>query len=113
MSNPFHLRWLQGWSFQTVLMEGLVQIEAHGYGVRLRTPLLEGESPSLGADRLVLQEDRHRRSMYHAWRRGQLLQPPLPTPTKDVLFASGGPFAEGSPYLVEVIGEAPGLLLAA
>lgn len=51
--------------------------------------------------------------MYHAWRRGQLLQPPLPTPTKDVLFASGGLFAEGSPYLVEVIGETPGLLLAA
>lgn len=22
MSNPFHVRWLNGWSFQTVLMEG-------------------------------------------------------------------------------------------
>jgi hypothetical protein len=112
MSNPFQLRWLQGWSFQTVLMEGHVQIEALGYGIRLRTPLLAGESPGLGADRLVFQEDRHRRSLYHAWRRGQL-QFPLPAPTREVLFASGGLFAEGSPYLVEVIEEAPELLLAA
>ncbi|CAK6699210.1 copper-binding protein [Synechococcus sp. BA-124 BA4] len=112
MSNPFHLRWLQGWSFQTVLMEGHVQIEAHGFGIRLRTPLLPGESPSLGADRLVLQEDRHRRSLYHSWRSGQL-QPTLPAPTKDVLFSSGALFGAGSPYLVEVVEEAPVLALAA
>ena len=112
MSNPFHLRWLQGWSFQTVLMEGHVQIEAHGFGVRLRTPLLAGESPRSGADRLVLQEDRRRRSLYHSWRSSQL-QHPLPAPTKEVLFASGGLFAEGSPYLVDVIEEVSELVLAA
>jgi hypothetical protein len=112
MTNPFHLRWLQGWSFQTVLMEGHVQIEAYGFGIRLRTPLLAGESPRSGADRLVLQEDRHRRSLYHSWRRGQL-QLTLPAPTKELLFASGAVFAEGSPYLVDVIEEAPELVLAA
>ena len=112
MSNPFQLRWLQGWSFQTVLMEGHVQIEAHGYGIRLRTPLLAGESPRSGADRLVFQEDRHRRSLYHSWQLSQR-QPPLPAPTTDVLFASGGLFAVGSPHLVEVSEALPELVLAA
>lgn len=131
MTNPFHLRWLQGWTFQTVLMEGHVQIEAHGYGIRLRTPLLAGESPRAGADRLVLQEDRRRRSLHHAWRRGQLQRPTpasvaavpplsdpavdpltLPVPPKEVLFASGGLFSEGSPYLVGLLEEAPQPLLA-
>ncbi|MCP9800509.1 copper-binding protein [Synechococcus sp. RedBA-s] len=112
MSNSFQLRWLQGWSFQTVLMEGHVQIEAHGYGICLRTPLLAGESPRSGADRLVFQEDRHRRSLYHSWQRSQL-QPPLPAPSKDVLFASGGLFAVGSPFLVEVSEALPELVLAA
>jgi hypothetical protein len=123
MSNPFGLRWLQGWTFQTVLMEGHVQIEAHGYGIRLRTPLQPGESPRAAADRLVLEEDRRRRSLYQAWRRGQrtsalvpqttdgallpLSQPeaePLgaTVPSRDILFARDSRFAQGSPFLAEI-----------
>jgi hypothetical protein len=71
MANPFRLRWLEGWIFQTVLMEGSVQVEALGYGICLRTQLQPGESPRAAADRLVLAEDRRRRSLYNAWRRGQ------------------------------------------
>ena len=33
MSNPFKLHWLQGWSFQIVLMEGKVKIEGYGFGI--------------------------------------------------------------------------------
>ena len=58
MSNPFKVRWLMGWTFQTVLMEGGVQVEARGFGICLRTPLRHGESPIAAADRLVLAEDR-------------------------------------------------------
>lgn len=71
MANPFRLRWLEGWVFQTVLMEGSVQVEALGYGICLRTELQPGESPPAAADRLVLAEDRRRRSLHNAWRRGQ------------------------------------------
>ena len=45
MTNPFRLRWLQGWTFQVVLMEGHVQVEAVGFGICLRTAVLPGESP--------------------------------------------------------------------
>ena len=62
MSNPFSVRWLAGWTFQTVLMEGNVQVEAHGFGICLRTPTLPGESPVVAADRLVLAEDQRRRA---------------------------------------------------
>lgn len=75
MTNPFSVRWLQGWTFQTVLMEGNVQVEAHGYGICLRTPVLAGESPITAADRLVLAEDRRRRALHNAWLRGQRLNP--------------------------------------
>lgn len=81
MSNPFSVRWLAGWTFQTVLMEGGVQVEAHGFGICLRSPLLPGESPVVAADRLVLAEDRRRRSLHNAWLRGQRLpaaQQPAP-----------------------------------
>lgn len=71
MANPFRLRWLEGWIFQTVLMEGSVRVEALGYGICLRTQLQPGESPPVAADRLVLAEDRRRRSLHNAWRRGQ------------------------------------------
>ena len=76
MTNPFRLRWLQGWTFQVVLMEGHVQVEANGFGIRLRTAVLPGESPQSAADRLVLSEDRRRRALHHAWLRGQELQQP-------------------------------------
>ena len=81
MANPFRLRWLQGWTFQVVLMEGLVQVEASGFGIRLRTAVLPCESPQIAADRLVLSEDRRRRALHHAWLRGQELQQPKDRPT--------------------------------
>ena len=82
MSNPFSVRWLAGWTFQTVLMEGCVQVEAHGFGICLRSPMLPGESPVVAADRLVLAEDQRRRALHNAWLRGQhlpaaQLPPPL------------------------------------
>ena len=42
MSNPFRIRWLRGWTFQIVFMEGKVQVEAHGFGICLRTSLNSG-----------------------------------------------------------------------
>ena len=76
MTNPFRLRWLQGWTFQVVLMEGHVQVEAVGFGICLRTAVLPGESPQAAADRLVLSEDRRRRALHNAWLRGQdMVQP--------------------------------------
>ena len=71
MTNPFRLRWLEGWTFQVVLMEGHVQVEAQGFGITLRTPVLPQEAPQTAADRLVLDEDRRRRAMRQAWLRGQ------------------------------------------
>ncbi|MFM7311742.1 MAG: copper-binding protein [Cyanobium sp.] len=80
MANPFSVRWLTGWTFQTVLMEGEVQVEAHGFGICLRTPVLPGESPVTAADRLVLAEDRRRRALHSAWLRGQRLITPVAPP---------------------------------
>jgi hypothetical protein len=71
MTNPFRLRWLEGWTFQVVLMEGHVQVEAQGFGITLRTPVFPQEAPQTAADRLVLDEDRRRRAMRQAWLRGQ------------------------------------------
>lgn len=53
MANPFQLRWIDGWTFQTVLMDGHVQVEARGHGHCLRSALEPGESPMQAADRLV------------------------------------------------------------
>ena len=84
MTNPFRLRWLQGWTFQFVLMEGHVQVEAHGFGICLRTAVLPGESPQAAADRLVLSEDRRRRALHNAWLRGQdMVQPTGVSPSKE------------------------------
>ena len=80
MANPFSIRWLDGWTFQTVFMEGTVQVEAHGFGICLRTPVLPGESPITSADRLVLAEDRRRRSLHTAWLRGQQLDSVIELP---------------------------------
>jgi len=71
MINPFYVRWLQGWTFQLVLMEGKVQVEAHGFGICLRTALLHGETPQDAADRLVLEEDMRRHALHQAWLKGQ------------------------------------------
>lgn len=73
MANPFSVRWLEGWTFQTVLMGGAVQVEAHGYGICLRTQVLPGESPLTAADRLLLDEDRRRKALRAAWLRGRNL----------------------------------------
>ena len=85
MTNPFRLRWLQGWTFQVVLMEGNVQVEAHGFGICLRTAVLPGESPQVAADRLVLSEDRRRRALHNAWLRGQDMAQPsgVPAPKEE------------------------------
>ena len=80
MTNPFRLRWLQGWTFQVVFMEGHVQVEAHGFGICLRTAVLPGESPQTAADRLVLAEDRRRRALHSAWLRGNDLPSPSERP---------------------------------
>jgi hypothetical protein len=80
MANPFTVRWLGGWTFQTVFMEGHLQVEAHGYGICLRTPVLPGESPLSAADRLVLAEDQRRRSLHNAWLRGERLAQGTPAP---------------------------------
>ena len=73
MINPFYVRWLQGWTFQLVLMEGKVQVEAHGFGICLRTALLHGETPQDAADRLVLEEDTRRHALHQAWLKGQAI----------------------------------------
>lgn len=80
MANPFSVRWLAGWTFQTVLMGGQVQVEAHGFGICLRTPVLPGESPISAADRLVLAEDQRRRALHNAWLRGERLAQGSPAP---------------------------------
>ena len=71
MTNPFRLRWLEGWTFQVVLMEGHVQVEAQVFGITLRTPVLPQEAPQTAADRLVLDEDSRRSAMRKAWLLGQ------------------------------------------
>ena len=89
MPNPFRLRGLQGWTFQVVLMEGHVQVEAVGFGICLRTAVLPGESPQAAADRLVLSEDRRRRALHNAWLRGQdMAQPTGVSSTKKDVPAS-------------------------
>jgi hypothetical protein len=94
MANPFSVRWLAGWSFQTVFMEGTLQVEAHGFGICLRTPVLPGESPITAADRLVLAEDRRRRALHNAWLRGQRLS------TGEDLPALSGAVADSEPQPV-------------
>ena len=89
MTNPFRLRWLQGWTFQVVLMEGHVQVEAHGFGICLRRAVMPGESPQAATDRLVLSEVRRRRALHNAWLRGQdIAQPAGVTPPRESAPAS-------------------------
>ena len=74
-------RWLQGWTFQVVLMEGHVQVEAHGFGIRLRTAVLPGEVLralliDLFSPRIVVAG-----LFITAWLRGQELNQPTDLPT--------------------------------
>ena len=107
MANPFSVRWLAGWTFQTVLMEGEVQVEAHGFGICLRTPVLPGESPISAADRLVLAEDQRRRALHSAWLRGQSL------PAGSEAMPLNGAIAETELRLVQEADLQPLIRLAA
>jgi hypothetical protein len=97
MSNPFTVRWLTGWTFQTVLMEGQIQVEAHGFGICLRSAVRQGESPVSAADRLVFAEDQRRRALHRAWLRGERLNE-LPEPT-NLMAAVPEPATESVPPL--------------
>ncbi len=65
--NPFRLGWNKGWSFLFFLEGGTPKIEASGFGIAITTDIRKGESPSQTADRLVLKEQRNRKSIYYSW----------------------------------------------
>ena len=65
--NPFRLGWNKGWSFLFFLEGGTPKIEASGFGIAMTTDIRKGESPSQTADRLVLKEQRNRKSIYYSW----------------------------------------------
>ena len=65
--NPFYLGWNKGWSFLFFLEGGTPKIEAIGFGIKITTDIKKGESPSETADRLVLKEQRYRKSIYYSW----------------------------------------------
>ena len=84
-----------------------MQVEAHGFGICLRTPVLTGESPLTAADRLVLAEDRRRRALHKAWLRGGQL------PSSSQAPALSGAAPETDPRLVGVEDLQPLIRLAA
>ena len=65
--NPFRLGWNKGWSFLFFLEGGTPKIEASGFGIAMTTDIRKGESPFQTADRLVLKEQRNRKSIYYSW----------------------------------------------
>ena len=65
--NPFLIGWNKGWSFLFYLEGGIPKIEASGFGIAMTTDILNGESPCQTADRLILQEQRNRKSRYYSW----------------------------------------------
>ena len=65
--NPFRLGWNKGWSFLFYFEGGIPKIEAIGFGISMTTNIINGESPSQTADRLILQEQRNRKSRYYSW----------------------------------------------
>ena len=65
--NPFRLGWNKGWSFLFYFEGGIPKIEASGFGIEMTTNIINGESPSQSADRLILQEQRNRKSRYYSW----------------------------------------------
>ena len=78
-------------------------MEAHGFGICLRSPLLPGESPIVAADRLVLAEDQRRRALHNAWLRGQRLPPPPVAPPLSGASAEVEPTALERPDLEPLI----------
>ena len=65
--NPFYIGWNKGWSFLFFLEGANPKIEARGYGISLTTSVEKGESPYQSADRLILKEQRNRKSRYYSW----------------------------------------------
>ena len=68
ISNPFKLYWKKNWTFQIVHMEGGIHIEAKGLGVLLRSPFLPKDNPIIAAYRLILREEKNRKSLYNSWK---------------------------------------------
>ena len=66
-SNPFYLGWNKGWIFLLFLEGANAKIEARGYGISIKTSIEKEESPYQSADRLVLKEQRNRKSRYYSW----------------------------------------------
>ena len=64
---PFYLGWIKGWYFLFFLEGGIAKIEAKGFGISITTKVEKGESPLESADRLVLKEQRIRKSRYYSW----------------------------------------------
>ena len=56
-----------------VFVDGVVKIEAYGFGICLSTTLLPGESPGDAADRLVCEEDSKRKALHNSWLRRKML----------------------------------------
>ena len=65
--NPFYLGWNKGWCFLFFLEGGIAKIEAKGFGISITTKVEKGESLLESADRLVLKEQRIRKSRYSSW----------------------------------------------
>ena len=65
--NPFYLGWNKGWSFLFYLEGGTPKIEGSEFGIAMTTDIIKWESPSKTADRLVLKEQRNRKSRYDSW----------------------------------------------
>ena len=65
--NPFYLGWNKGWSFLFFLEGAKAKIEARGYGISMTKTIERGESPYHSADRLILKEQRNRKSRYYSW----------------------------------------------
>ena len=66
-SNPFYIKWNRGWSFYFFLEGGVAKIEARGYGISITSNIKKGESPIESADRLIVKEQRRRKSIYYSW----------------------------------------------
>ena len=68
MTNPFKLLWASDWTFQIVHMDGGIHLEGYGLGLCLRAPLQPNETPMIAADKLILDEDRNRKSLFRSWK---------------------------------------------
>ena len=67
--NPFYLNWNKGWQFTLFLEGGKQIIEAKGFGIIIRGEMVFGDSPKESADKLILSEERRRKSIYYSWKK--------------------------------------------